>query len=119
MKNTKKSYFENLDTEKITNNRSFWRTVLPLFTQNSSINYLIDVDKIISSDEELCGTFNQFFFDVILTLNISKPKSFPTASNNLDPIMSAIESLGKHPSIVKIKTKGLDSTFFNLSFQKN
>ena len=54
MKNTKKSYFENLDTKKITDNRNFWRTVLPLFTQNSSkgekIN-LIDDSKTISSDE--------------------------------------------------------------------
>ena len=27
LKNTKKSYFENLDTKNITDNRSFWRTV--------------------------------------------------------------------------------------------
>ena len=35
LKNTKKSYFENLDIKKTTDNRSFWRTVLPLFTQIS------------------------------------------------------------------------------------
>ena len=34
VKNTKNPYFENLDTKNITDNRSFWRTVLPLFTQN-------------------------------------------------------------------------------------
>ena len=65
MKNTKKSYFENLDTKKITDNRSFCRAVLPLFTQNlpkgEKIN-LVDDDKTMSSDEELCETFNQFFF---------------------------------------------------------
>ena len=59
--NKKKSYFENLDTKKSTDNRSFWRTVLPLFPQNSSkgekIN-LIDDSKNINSDEELCETFN-------------------------------------------------------------
>ena len=44
-------------------------------------------------------------------MNIPKPKSFTTASDNLDPIMSAINSFGKHLSIVKIKTKGFDSTF--------
>ena len=79
LKNTKKSYFENLDTKKITDNRSFWRTVLPLFTQNSSkgekIN-LIDDSKTISSNEELCETFNQFFSNVASTLNIPKPNSF-------------------------------------------
>ena len=64
MKNTKESYFENLDTKKITDNRSFCRAALPLFTQNLSkgekIN-LVDDDKTMSSDEELCETFNQFF----------------------------------------------------------
>ena len=33
------------------------------------------------------------------------------ASENLDPIMSVIKYFNKHPSIVKIKAKALDSTF--------
>ena len=36
LKNTKKSYFENLGTKNIADNKSFWRTVPPLFNQNSS-----------------------------------------------------------------------------------
>ena len=114
LKNTKKSYFKNLDTKKITDNRSLCRTVTPLFTQNSSkdekIN-LIDDSKIISSDEEICETFNQFFSNVVPTLNIPKPKSFPTASDNLNPIMSVIKSFEKHSSMVKIKAKAFDSNF--------
>ena len=95
MKNTKKSYFENLDIKKNTDNRSFWRTVLPLFTQNLSkgekINLVHD-GKTISSDDKLCEIFNQFFSDVVTSLNIPKPKSFSMASKNLDPIISAIKS---------------------------
>ena len=44
-------------------------------------------------------------------MNIPKPKSFPMASENVDPIMSVINSFDKHPSIVKVKAKALDSTF--------
>ena len=33
------------------------------------------------------------------------------ASEDLDPIVSVIKSFGKHPNIVEIKTKALDSTF--------
>ena len=83
---------------------------LPKIHQKVKNINLTDDSKIISSDEELCETFNQFF-DVVPTLNIPKPKSFPTASDNLDPIMSVIKSFDKHPSIVKIKPKGFDSTF--------
>ena len=79
LKNTKKTYFENRDTKRITDNRSFWRTVLPLFTQNSSkgekIN-LVDDGKTISNDEDLYETFNLFCSNVVLTLNIPKPKFF-------------------------------------------
>ena len=93
---------------------SLMRIVLPLFTQNSSkgekIN-LVDDGETISSDEELCETFNQFFANVVPILNIPKPKAFSMTGENLSPIMSIIKSFKKHPSIVKIKTKSLDSTF--------
>ena len=117
MKSTKKSYFENLDIKQITDNRSFWRNVLPLFTQftqNSSKIEKIKLDndgKTISSDEELCQTFNQFFSNVVPTLNIPKTKFLPMASGKYDPIMSIIKSFDKHPSIVKIEAKALDSNF--------
>ena len=49
--------------------------------------------------------------NVVPTLNIPKPKSFPMASDNLDPIMHVIKSFDKRPIIVKIKTKAFGSTF--------
>ena len=72
---------------------------------------LTDDSKIISSDEELFEIFNQFFSNLVPTLNVPKPKSFSLASDNLDPIITVIKSFDKHSSIVKIKAKGFDSTF--------
>ena len=109
MRNSKKSYFKNPDTKKITDKRSFWKTVLPLLTQNSSKGEktnLVYYGKTISNDEELCETFNQFFSNVVPSLSIPKPKSFHMASENLEPIISVINSFDKHPGIVK--TKALD-----------
>ena len=114
LRNSKKYFFENLDTKKITEQRSCWRTAQPLFTQNlfkrGKIN-LVDDGKTIFSDEELCETFNQFFSNVVPSLNMPRPKSFLMASENLDPILSVIQSFDKHPNIIKIKTKALDSNF--------
>ena len=110
MIDTKKCYFENLDTKKNTDNGSFWRTVLLLFAQNSSKaekRNLVDGGKTISSDEEPCEIFDKFFSNIVLSLNIAKPKSFPMASKNLDPIMSVIKSFDKRQGIVKTKTKAL------------
>ena len=72
---------------------------------------LVDDGKTMSSDEELCKTFNQFFSIAAPTLNIPKPKFFPMASDNLDPVISVIKSFVKHLIIVKTKAKALDSTF--------
>ena len=53
------------------------------------------------------------------TLNIPKPKSFQVASDDLDPIMSVIKSFDKYPSIVKIKAKAFDSTFYFRKVSRN
>ena len=47
---TKNSYFSNFDTKKITNNTTFWKTVVPLFTSKSSKseNIINEGDKSIS-----------------------------------------------------------------------
>ena len=84
--------------------------IYPRFFKRGNISLVVD-GKTISSDEELCETFKQFFSNVVPSLKIPKPKSFPVASENLDPIISVIKSFGNHPIIVKIKTKALDSTF--------
>ena len=100
LKNTKKSYFENLYTKKNTDNRSFCGNVPPCFTQNSwkcEKSNLIDDSETISSKRGTL-TFNRFFSNGVPTLlNIPKLKSFPMARDNLDLIMSVIKSFGKHP----------------------
>ena len=52
-------------------------------------------------------------------MNIPKPTSFPISNGNLNPIMSVIKFFNKHPSVVKIKTKGLDSTFHSRKTSRN
>ena len=37
MRKAKKEYFDNLDLEKITDNKTFWKTITPFFT-NKGIN---------------------------------------------------------------------------------
>ena len=56
LRNTKWTYFNNLDIQKVTDNQSFWRTIAPLFSnpflRDSKIN-LTEEDEIISTGSEL------------------------------------------------------------------
>ena len=55
LRKTKKSYFESLNTKKITDNRTFWKTVVPLFTNKASRGektILNEAEKHISADKK-------------------------------------------------------------------
>ena len=72
LKTTKKLSFDTLDKKKIMYSRIFWKTILPHFTQKVSkvekINLIENND--ILSDEEICSTFNDFFANAVINLNI-------------------------------------------------
>ena len=56
LKNTKRTYFNNLDIKKVTGNGRFWKTVVPLFSNKfskSEKKNLTEVNKTISNDDEL------------------------------------------------------------------
>ena len=64
LQTTKKQYFNNLNTSKITNNRTFWKTVVPLFTNKLSRGekvILKEGNKNVTNDAELCEVFNMYF----------------------------------------------------------
>ena len=125
-KKEKKMFYHKLNTRDITDNKKFWKTVKPLFSEKySSRNKitLLEGNTIISKDEEVAETMNTFFSNVVKELDIkacSKDKShcnpdLDHISNsitkfnkshcnpNLDHISNIITKFKDHPSIIKIK----------------
>ena len=45
LKNTKRTYFNNLDIRKVTDNRTFWKTVVPLFSNKFSKSEKINLTE--------------------------------------------------------------------------
>ena len=60
---TKRDYFTNLDTKIMKDNRTFWKTVNPYFSEKSyskeSIS-LIKKDGLITKIEDVAKAFNNF-----------------------------------------------------------
>ena len=116
---TKRSYFNNLNTSSIIDNRAFWKTIRPFFTEKASKGdqiILNDSEKIISLDEELCETFNGYFKNIVTELEIQTVSNLnikqPVCFSSIAPILKEFES---HPSISNIKNKQISSEF---SFRK-
>ena len=78
--------------KKVTENKTFWKTIIPLFIKRSlkgeKIN-LIENGKNISNDTELCYIFNGFLSNIISELNIAKKYKCFLYDMDLDSILSA------------------------------
>ena len=64
-KKEKKTFYGNLEPKLIIDNRKFWKTIKPLFSEKYISNMkitLLEGDEIISTDPKVAETFNHFFY---------------------------------------------------------
>ena len=70
----KNSIFNNLDTKKVVDNKSFWQTVKPFFSDKNRIKNKIalieDKTKIVSGNNLVAETFNKFFANIVPSLDL-------------------------------------------------
>ena len=75
LRTTKKEYFNNLDTKRVTDNKTFWRTIVPTFTNKNSKSDKIILNnegKTVSDEKDLCRTFSTYFTNIVSDLQIPK-----------------------------------------------
>ena len=118
----KKNFFNNISTRDITDNKTFWKTVKPLFTdkiQTKSKITLIEKkvvsgvgqeqivsEKVISEDQAVAEVFNKFFINIVPNLKIPTNHNYDTdflVTN--DQVANALNKFRNHPSIIMIKNK--------------
>ena len=100
-------YYSNLNPSSITDNKKFWKTVKPLFSEKvastASIT-IVENGTICSDDGNVSQIFNDFFSNAVKNLNIITNNDVITDNFHvLDPVQRAILKYEHHPSILKIK----------------
>ena len=106
VKKAKREYYANLNPSVISDNKKFWRTSKPLFsdkvTTSKSIT-LVENQDICSDNESVALIFNAFFSNVVNNLNIERNDDILNDNiTDLDPVPKAINKYDKHPSILKM-----------------
>ena len=106
----KREYFVSIQSKTMENDKQFWKSVKPLFsnvdpTRDSII--LIEGDKILSRDEEVSECFNKYFSNITDSLDIAP--SFKEVHEDVtveltvnQMIEKAVEKYKNHPSIRRI-----------------
>ena len=113
LRKEKKKFYNSLDISIMSDNKKFWKYIKPLFSGKSKSKSkitLIKGDEIISEDQEVAETLNNYFIDAVQNLDIRKFCSIEENENdcNLSPearINQIISRYEFHPSILMIKSK--------------
>ena len=74
-KKERKKFFNNLNPKFVSDNKSFWKTVKPLFSSKGSYNAnikLTDKDEIIQNDKNVAETLNSFFENAVSSLKLNE-----------------------------------------------
>ena len=110
-KKERKKFYSNLELNKITDNKLFWKTIKPLLSekciQSSKIS-LVSNNKVISEDLELAKTFNNYFGNAVNNLGIKECEfdlNVDSNCNYMNGVDIAIHKFKDHPSIKMINEK--------------
>ena len=102
-KKERKKFYSQLDIKNITDNKLFWKTMKPFLSENctyASKISLVHNDNVISDDQELADTFNNFFEHAVDNLGIQEYQS----DHNIDINSISDDPIDpkNHPSIIMI-----------------
>ena len=78
VRKTEKDYYNNSDRKKVTDNKTFWKSINPLnplFSEKSLTHNkitLVEQDVVLDKNENVAEVLNNFFVNVASNLNIPK-----------------------------------------------
>ena len=96
-----------VDINKIVDNKRFWQTVKPFFSDKNKIKNKItlidDKTKIVSDNNLVAETFKKFFANIVPSLGLQcKDDLIASVENMQDHLEKIIEKFKQHPSIIAI-----------------
>ena len=104
LRNTKKDYFQKLNIKDLTDNKKFWKTIKPFFSNkglNSNKLMLREKDVVVADEKALATLMNNYFVNITADLDLKRDTEklydIPAKVNNTK------KKFQDHQSILKIK----------------
>ena len=111
IKKDQKEFYNNLNVKCITENKLFWKTVKPSFTDKTLKNEritLVENNKVVSGESKLEEIFSKYFGNIVQNLGID---GLTNISSDKDTVFirKAIKKYQNHRSI-KVIWENIDTT---------
>ena len=104
-KSKSKQCILNLDPKRITDNKKFWKSVKPLFSNKITVKEIINLTvnrEILNTDTDIAEAFNDYFTNIVPNFNISRESSLNNTDLCINPVLAALEKYKHHQSIISI-----------------
>ena len=106
LRRTKKEYFQNLNVKDLSDNKTFWKTIKPYFSNkglNSNKMLLKEKGELVSDEKQLASIMNKFFINITKSLKLKEDLgSSPVTLNDIlekfifhPPVLMRFEKLMK------------------------
>ena len=110
---SKKQYFNKIEVKNVTDNKKFWKTIRPKFSnkcKTANAIVLVEDEKILQDEKAIANTFNNHLTDVTHSLGLTKKNI--GHENTLSKI---VETFRDFESIKKIKEsrQGAENSSFS------
>ena len=104
-KNERKKFFNKLNPSFVNDNKLFWKTVKPFFSNKGSFEgniKLVEKDEVLQDNKQIAEESNTFSKSAVSSLDINENSSIINENlrNIDDPVDRAIEIYKYHPSII-------------------
>ena len=123
LRQAKLDYYKTLDIKYLVDNRKFWKTVRPLFSNKilaPSKIALMENEALGTDDKEVAEVFNEYFVNITDSLGIIHPKDALQDIDGIsDPVEIAIQKYSSHPSVKLISSNTKPSYSFAFNFFAN
>ena len=115
LRQTKEKYFNNINVKKVSDNKTFWKSVKPFFSNkglNSNNILLVEENEIVNDDGKIATIMNRYF------TNIAKHKNFKVNKiSHREELVNILDTFKYHKSVQKIKLSNFHS-YSTLNFSK-
>ena len=104
-KKERNGFFNNLNPSLVTDNKLFWKTIKPFFSNKGNCGSqieLVEKDEVLLDDDLTAKELNKFFKNAVSTLNITENSFITTRTSDglTDLIDKAIDKYKFYLSIV-------------------
>ena len=105
----KRDYCNSLSINNIIDNKKFWKSIKPCFSDNINSNEvitLVDKSEVITNNSKVASVLNNFFSNIVDLLEIPENFEIINTTNDIeDNVEKVIIKYNKHPSILQINEK--------------